>query len=133
MEDILKQENFHCMETQNKENKTMNNQNAGTNAKHTPAQQNVGKHTPGEWIVGAMGNEVFTGDGKATICQCVEHDKRTHLRSQANARLIAAAPDLLEACKEMINLICDYNQGEDYEVNGWIKEWGNIVKKAEGK
>ena len=64
----------------------------------------MSKHTPGPWIVGkpsvAHGVQIFHLQGAirqeyGTICTMPAKGKgRT-----ANARLIAAAPDLLEACK----------------------------------
>lgn len=69
-----------------------------------------GKHTSGPWTVGmASGrnpNTVFAGeDGIASVFGLPLHskidelDKEWHQQPLANARLIAAAPDLLEACE----------------------------------
>lgn len=41
--------------------------------------------------------------------------------------------DLLNACKEMIQCIADYNSGMDEEVSGWLYHWQRIVDKAEGR
>jgi hypothetical protein len=64
------------------------------------------KHTPGPWNVNGMHDngtpEVWVYDDKAdqlvarVICETKRHE--------ANARLIAAAPDLLEACKAALSL-----------------------------
>jgi hypothetical protein len=68
------------------------------------------KHTPGPWISSKFGFQVLTGDSWNTICELKGpaewEDKRGSYEQeyageiqQANARLIAAAPDLLEAIK----------------------------------
>jgi hypothetical protein len=70
----------------------------------------MSKHTPGPWASESFeqvaGNGVFYGglivgdDGETVVAQCV----MAH-----NARLIAAAPDLLEALKAILSdgLHCD--------------------------
>jgi hypothetical protein len=48
---------------------------------------------------------------------------------EPNARLIASAPELLEACKEAIGRIADH----DKDCPLWLLEkWQRIVSKAEG-
>lgn len=44
--------------------------------------------------------------------------------------LCASAAQLLEICDEMLQCVCDYNEGKDWEVNEWIKNWDNIISKA---
>ena len=64
----------------------------------------MGQHTPGPWIVGA-GNETSPTvypvcSGIPWIASC--YSSKAHGRKMEgyfNARLIAAAPELLEACK----------------------------------
>ncbi len=60
------------------------------------------KHTPGPWTVRYQYN-VFAG--KRSIAGCGGYtsndpNEDTHEVNMANAHLIAAAPDLLAACKE---------------------------------
>jgi hypothetical protein len=64
------------------------------------------RHTPGEWI--AVGHWVeHTSENKADICSCNPetigqgHFNRSDAEICANARLIAAAPDLLEALERV--------------------------------
>ena len=60
-------------------------------------------HTPGPWNV--VANDVFSLDNDALICECFSGIRSKPLLSQAvtsaqadaNARLIAAAPELLAA------------------------------------
>jgi len=59
------------------------------------------EHTEGKWIVkhdpfGTFDVEYRTKDGGGLICVC-----GTDEESKANAKLIAAAPKLLDACKEV--------------------------------
>jgi hypothetical protein len=61
------------------------------------------KHTPGPWDVLSNYGERdrvlqanFKDNGGCYVCQTYGKDK------QANARLIAAAPELLEACEKLL-------------------------------
>ena len=57
------------------------------------------EHTPGPWT---MGN-IRPGDKEIIIEEpsvSVDYDDVDHKEQEANAQLIAAAPELLEACKE---------------------------------
>lgn len=59
-------------------------------------------HTPGPWEVGED-SDVYSHNGAncvAMICGAAERPKQGE--NKANARLIAAAPELLEACKAMV-------------------------------
>ena len=60
------------------------------------------KHTPGPWVVDPcwdiLGN---TDDGNGMVCQ-ITTDAVPRAEAEANARLIAAAPDLLEALRAII-------------------------------
>jgi hypothetical protein len=63
------------------------------------------KHTPGPWL--AVGSWVETADDKADICNCSaesmgqERVARPPEEEEANARLIAAAPELLDALTKL--------------------------------
>lgn len=71
------------------------------------------QHTPGPWVSSKFGFQVLTGDSWSTVCT-LKGDARWEdgrgdyapeyewQRQEANARLIAAAPDLLEALKAMM-------------------------------
>lgn len=67
----------------------------------------MSKHTPGPWILTSMGWSVYS-DPAASFrhVATVAHNKATRtLESAANGRLIAAAPDLLEALKQFVNAL----------------------------
>lgn len=65
------------------------------------------KHTPGPWRVDPAANcDIQTSDGSFEIATThpgfLSRGKADPGRAQANARLIAAAPDLLAAMREQI-------------------------------
>ena len=68
----------------------------------------MSKHTPGPWR-----NDCFmvlappnVGNYKGReICHTGGHDIRDGNESEANARLIAAAPDLLAACEQLMEYL----------------------------
>ena len=61
----------------------------------------MAEHTPGPWLVHTDGcNQVWTTVGLvAEVHDGNDEGVNDKERAGANARLIAAAPDLLEACK----------------------------------
>ena len=66
------------------------------------------KHTPGPWVVRTIDQSlatVETQDGEYIICNAAQlrwDDWKTeHAERKANARLIAAAPELLEALQRL--------------------------------
>ncbi len=78
------------------------------------------KHTPGEWHIEKSGtgkyNRVFTiygtdnlcekcgkGDGQWLICETLE-SAVGYKKAEANAKLIAAAPELLEALQGILDI-----------------------------
>ena len=92
-------------------------------------------HTPAPWILDDLGDkwdlitETKNPHGPSWIAEIISG----YDGDEANAKLIAAAPELLEACKAM----AEYISGQ------WEKDWPNrpnhlrlaenAIKKAEGK
>lgn len=76
----------------------------------------MSKHTPGPWLMAR--NDCHTG-GMATIHHCINNDwieiwtdtwcaeetQLTEERMEANAMLMLAAPDLLEALEAMVEYV----------------------------
>ena len=58
-------------------------------------------HTPGPWIRGARLLDVCAGASVVATVACASSHPATEEQAHANARLIAAAPDLLEALIEL--------------------------------
>lgn len=98
----------------------------------------MSKHTPGPW-------EVFDG---IILCEKINSYgnwyvagiQREHTKEdKANLRLISAAPDLLEALKDLLNQIktCYKEDSEgllfvsDFDLN--LDNANNAIAKAEGK
>lgn len=62
------------------------------------------RHTPGPWIVG-NGGDILTADEKHVIAYDEGRLGSGTEEEQANARLIAAAPDLLAELKDAMNML----------------------------
>ena len=54
------------------------------------------------------------------------------LIARANARLIAASPELLEACKTALDALNDTDELQRYEHKDAIKQVETAIDKAEG-
>lgn len=67
----------------------------------------MSKHTAGPWgiIIGDAGPIVFSGQKSNMVAHCIK--AWSSEERMANARLIAAAPDLLEALKAMFDATTD--------------------------
>lgn len=97
-------------------------------------RDNSMKHTPGPWIrkTSSTGVSVHVGpDGKPFIAKM--DNIHTYGRDviEANARLIAAAPDMLEALQEAVRW--DTVSGLDNEWPLIIDQIKSAIAKAEGK
>ena len=69
----------------------------------------MSKHTPGPWI--ADGAQIFTSDTNVAQANGYRIDRET---VAANARLIAAAPELLEALQKIAgNTYDEWTNGAD--------------------
>lgn len=75
----------------------------------------TGSHTPGPWEVGPMNGKpsvIYADDYDApVIAQMAEWIPDAAKQQEANARLIAAAPELLQALQ---NLVSDIDDGTVY-------------------
>ena len=106
------------------------------------------KHTPGQWRIGKLDSPIYGSNG-----ECIDNGKMIYSRessypigtigghrdykTDANARLISAAPDLLEALQEIHKLwLCPQPKR--------IKDWAarcdvmadyarKAIAKAEGR
>lgn len=72
----------------------------------------MSKHTPGPWELresAAAGRKVVASPRLGLIAILAEHDvgEAEWIQDEANARLIAAAPDLLAACKALLPMAED--------------------------
>lgn len=73
------------------------------------------KHTPGPWEIGETARDCILGRNGCRFTICVMQN--THRPEQkANARLIAAAPELLEACLAAVDDL-EWHQAQDAEMS----------------
>lgn len=98
------------------------------------------RHTPGNWIAAPrssiVGRPIVSAPQGRSICNVTEHDD-----AEANARLIAAAPELLAALKGLIpdNVSLDNPNIRDRHVLAVDVEIGELrtaaaaIAKAEGR
>lgn len=98
----------------------------------------MSKHTPGPWF--AVGGWVeVERDDIADICSCCpedfgqEHIGRNYKEVMANARLIAAAPELLSALKEIVQSLADQDDEGMIEHTLQMSNARAAIAKAEGK
>jgi len=82
------------------------------------------EHTPGPWdakdwrVCHSIGGDI------GVICDTASNAKTRTLENRANARLISAAPELLEACEAML---------DGYEAGKQIRELCRVaIAKAKG-
>ena len=95
------------------------------NVKHTPGPWEVGRSYPKSGRGGGYHVEVKSDDGKiAMVGGSRKLDEPPESLVDNNARLIAAAPDLLEMCKQALN-------PQDHP-NFWI-DLKAAIAKAEGQ
>ena len=88
------------------------------------------KHTPGPWTV----DKYYRHDKEIFILEpsvSVNYDDVDHEEQEANARLIAAAPELLEVLKEAFDMI-DGVLLTDVFGGEWFEKADEAIKKATG-
>ncbi len=100
--------------------------------------ETTGKHTPGPWEVGDGGvrgseHTIYcsdrTGSAVATVkFEPIDLTGRSPHERAANARLIAAAPDLLAACKMVADIAVSWSP----ITPGDIAQVRAAIAKAEG-
>ena len=100
------------------------------------------KFTKGEWTFYETPNyhkpecsriEVSSRDSSLLICKVQNSGYIAEDEGLANAKLIAAAPELLEALISVLNIMNDSDGVAGYHLNGDIASWGEFeeIKQAE--
>lgn len=89
------------------------------------------KHTKGPWVMAPQGDAVYAAKGGDIVCLSPAHEgwEDSARRWPANAHLIAAAPDMLEA----LTLVADYLMGDDDVPENIADAINAALKKARGK
>lgn len=94
------------------------------------------KHTPGPWK--CESGQVLRNDG-AVIARMDRTDEATKagiypVERDLNARLISAAPELLEACKDALRLLKVLNvTGSNDPIESIHYKLENLIAKTEGR
>lgn len=88
------------------------------------------QHTPAPWTIKEHedknhGIDITEGDNGKVIANVTSHFIAEHTEAQANAKLIAAAPELLEALKELIEYL-----GEEWQQDQFIIKAQAAINKA---
>jgi len=88
-------------------------------------------HTPGPWVAQiGMDARVFCSvDGRSINCGDVIY----HPENADNARLVAAAPDLLAACKHAVECYQQSKNSDGFACAFNIDEIDAAIAKAEGR
>jgi len=98
------------------------------------------KHTPGPW---AFSNdkdyvvEAFKEGSPYSICK-YDVNSDSEAEDLANANLIAAAPDLLAACKSAVGIILErlnfieQTYGLEQDKEAYLRELESAIRKATG-
>lgn len=97
----------------------------------------MSKHTQGPWKVDGKTELCITDVddlsrfiGSASIMGSNDNYKEVYEEAKANARLMAAAPDLLDALQNMTLMYCD---GFDYEDDDVVIKARAAIAKAKGE
>lgn len=89
-------------------------------------------HTPGPWSATANSTDVFTKKDGVFVAKCYDSILGAGVKEcQSNAQLIAAAPDLLEACKALVEKYDD-STNNPLRKQHEIEKAKEVIAKAEG-
>jgi hypothetical protein len=107
----------------------------------------MSKHTPGPWMYDHVDGVVFAlqdnGERDVDVCTMPVEEAETSRECviHADARLIAAAPELLEALRETLNVVEGETCGEcgvecetcECDGSAWWRRARAAIAKAEGR
>jgi hypothetical protein len=74
-------------------------------------------HTPGPWAVTVLPTTILIESAHGCVCELASHWGQKPKRRVANAKLIAAAPDLLKAAQ---NVIESWSSGDLAAAVRWL-------------
>lgn len=89
------------------------------------------KHTPAPWTV--TGNEIRVLNGVPMLLATVNNSEGAKINgynAEANAKLIAAAPELLEALKLAYDLLEEHQGEAKWYLRGHYNKINAAIKKA---
>ena len=92
------------------------------------------KHTPGEWYLedrstDELGNSIIvrSNNNHIKLTECFDGNTE---RNEANAKLIAAAPETTELGIETRDLLYDYFDSLPDQLKPLLNKWRKAIKKA---
>lgn len=88
----------------------------------------MSKHTPGPWYYKSGTHGIFGPEGKAIATLHGTPRGYPNPDREANAHLLVAAPDLLEALRDLVDAITGRLDGETIALHNALA----AIKKAEG-
>jgi hypothetical protein len=86
------------------------------------------KHTPGPWNYDRSGYSLYVNSGRELVTALSMDGKRLET-SEANARLIAAAPDMLDALQRAREVLL-WNLGDDARIDAAFAAVSAAIHKA---
>lgn len=88
-------------------------------------------HTPGPWLHGKSSDDIITPNGVGIASPCENYDED---QWQADARLIATAPELLAALRDVLPLAEAYlRHAPAHPDNGRLADARDAIAKATGR
>lgn len=93
------------------------------------ARNNMTKHTKGKWEIGNDGLSIYGNN--MFLCRLCDDVAWTD-EAQANARVIAAAPDMLEVLEYICNFYSDNIDSMPVSFQTVVNEAEAIINKAKG-
>lgn len=89
------------------------------------------KHTPRPWILNDDENTIRREDGVIIAAVYDLREDYDGEQEEANASLIAAAPDLLAALEEVSNARA--RQSHEFDIDAWYAKVRAAIAKAKGE
>jgi hypothetical protein len=90
----------------------------------------MSKHTPEPWVVNGSAIETDYASDNVAIAHIYDTDENGPNEYVANAKLIAAAPDLLEACEAVIKYFGNPNKRTQFDVE---RDLLTAIARAKGE
>ena len=88
------------------------------------------KHTPGPWHVDTEDQDADIHSGFGMVAKTMGHGHAQDGEGTANARLIAAAPELLDALQSMVSQFPEAELRADPDLHASVKRARAAIAKA---
>ena len=102
---------------------------------HTPEPWEILRHDLGDEEIFFVPVEILAGNGKLVVAYegglAPAAHEWTAEEIEANASLIAAAPDMLRALESVLSLIDESSGVAGYHFNGDVATWGELALREE--